>query len=64
VSQERDLGSRAAPVPQVSAVIVNWNRLQDVLSAVRSVRACDYPQDRIEVVVVDNASDDGSAPHG
>ena len=47
--------------PSLSAVIVNWNRLHDVLAAIRSLRKVDYPKHRLEIVVVDNGSTDGSA---
>lgn len=47
--------------PVLSAVIVNWNRMQDVLAALRSLRRVDYPQHQLEILVVDNGSTDGSA---
>lgn len=45
--------------PLVSVVIVTWNRKADLLEAVRSVYDQSYPN--VEVVVVDNASSDGTA---
>jgi GT2 family glycosyltransferase len=45
--------------PLVSVVIVTWNRKADVLEAVESVYTQRYPH--VEVVVVDNASTDGTA---
>jgi GT2 family glycosyltransferase len=46
-------------VPDVSVIIVNWNRLDDTLKGLRYLRF----QDDVwyEVVVVDNGSTDGSA---
>ena len=44
--------------PNVSIIIVNWNRREDVIECLESVRRLDYPNCRI--VVVDNASTDGS----
>ena len=49
----------AAPaLPRVSVIIVNWNRLDDVLMNLRFLRKLDYPD--VEVIVVDNGSTDGS----
>lgn len=45
--------------PPVSIVIVTWNRRDDVLESVRSIYEQDYPD--FEVIVVDNASTDGTA---
>ena len=45
--------------PLVSIIIVTWNRKDDVLESVRSVYVQDYPE--FEVIVVDNASTDGTA---
>lgn len=42
----------------VSVVIVNFNRLDDLRQALLSVQHQDYPD--VEVIVVDNASQDGS----
>jgi len=44
----------------VLAVLVNFNRRDLVLDAVHSLRQCDYPADRLEIIVVDNGSTDGS----
>ena len=44
--------------PSVSVIIVNWNRLEDVL---RSVRILSRSREiGLEVIVVDNGSTDGS----
>lgn len=42
----------------VSVVIVNWNRRDDVLRAIGSL--CEQTHRHIEIIVVDNHSDDGS----
>lgn len=48
--------------PIVSVVIVNFRGTDDTISAVRGLRDdVDWPQDRLEIVVVENGSDDGSA---
>ncbi len=44
--------------PKVSAVILNWNSLDDTVECLNSLRKVDYPN--LEVIVVDNASSDGS----
>lgn len=44
--------------PQVCVIILNWNGKEDTLHCLRSLQEVDYP--RYQVVVVDNASDDGS----
>jgi len=46
--------------PDLSVCIVNWNTRQDLEEALRSVSASD-PELDLEVIVVDNASRDGSA---
>ena len=45
--------------PRLAAVVLNYRTPQDALLAVRSLQASRRPVD--EIVVVDNASDDGSA---
>ncbi len=45
--------------PRVSVIIVNWNRLDDVLMNLRHLRRLDYAGD-VETIVVDNGSSDGS----
>lgn len=44
--------------PLVSIVIATWNRRQDVLDTIRSIYDQDYS--RFEIIVVDNASMDGT----
>ena len=50
----------ARPLPRVSAIIVTWNRRDLVLAAIESLLNCDYPRERLEIIVVDNGSTDGS----
>jgi GT2 family glycosyltransferase len=45
----------------VSVVIVNYRGADDTIECLSSLRSLDWPQDRMQVVVVDNASGDGSA---
>jgi GT2 family glycosyltransferase len=44
--------------PRVAAIVVNWNRRDDLLRCVASLAASDYPA--LTIVVVDNASTDDS----
>ena len=44
--------------PTIAVVVVNWNSRDDVLAALRSLRAQTDPD--VQVVVVDNGSTDGS----
>lgn len=56
-------------LPRVSIVILNWNGKHHLEPCFKTLRELDYPEDRYEVVLVDNGSDDGSqaevrAKHG
>lgn len=44
--------------PKVSIITLNWKRLNDILECLTSLTRMDYPH--YEIIVVDNASDDGS----
>ncbi|ADU27070.1 glycosyltransferase [Ethanoligenens harbinense] len=46
--------------PSVSIVIVNLNGLRHLDECFKSIQRLDYPKDKIEVVLVDNGSKDGS----
>jgi len=46
-------------LPIVAVVVVNWNRRDDTLACLASLQRSDYP--RLDVIVVDNGSSDGSA---
>ena len=47
------------PAPRVFAIILNWNDFDDTYECVNSLRTVDYP--RLDIVLVDNNSSDGSA---
>jgi GT2 family glycosyltransferase len=51
---------RIAAGPSIAILVVTRNRHRDLLEALAGVVALDYPPDRLEVIVVDNASDDGT----
>ena len=46
--------------PRVSVVIVNYRSADHTLAAVEGLRGLDWPPDRLQIVVVDNDSGDGS----
>ena len=46
--------------PLVSVVLVNYKGASDTLEAIAGIRGLDWPADALEIVVVDNASGDGS----
>ena len=48
--------------PKVSVVFLAYNRREEVATSLTKVlEELDYPQDRLEIIVVDNASTDGTA---
>lgn len=50
-----------AAKPRVAALVVTWNRRADLERCLRAIAAQTYPAARLDVVVVDNASTDGTA---
>lgn len=59
VNGERDLVRNDNPLPLVSAVIVTYNSCDDIAACLDALLASDWP--RLEIIVVDNASVDGTA---
>jgi len=49
-----------AEMPSVSVIIVNYNGKEYLETCLRSLQALDYPAGKLEVIVVDNSSTDGS----
>jgi GT2 family glycosyltransferase len=47
-------------MPHVSVILVNYRGAEDTLEAISHLRQVDWPADLLEIVVVDNASGDGS----
>src|SRR5436190_12790036 len=64
MSPEPDLPvvARIAPGerPTVSVVVLNYNGLKHLEACFRSLLALEYPADRLELMLVDNGSSDGS----
>jgi GT2 family glycosyltransferase len=52
--------SGAGAPPRLAVLVVTRNRRGDVLEALAAVAALDYPLERMEVLVADNGSDDGT----
>lgn len=50
-------------LPSVRAVVLNYNGGDLVVRCVESLRKTDWPADRLDIVVIDNASTDGSGEH-
>jgi GT2 family glycosyltransferase len=48
------------PLPFVSFVIVNYNGIQYLKECLEPIRDLDYPQKRVEIIMVDNCSTDQS----
>ena len=48
------------PHPRVRLVVLNYNGGEHVVCCVEHLERLDWPADRLEIVVVDNASSDGS----
>ena len=52
----------ATPTPGlVSVVLVNFRGADDTIAAIGYLGELDWPRDRLEIVVVENASGDDSA---
>jgi GT2 family glycosyltransferase len=50
-------------LPSISVVILNFNGLRYLDRCLRSALALDYPADRLEIVLCDNGSQDGSSEY-
>lgn len=54
-------GTSVNEKPKILIIIVTWNKKRYVLDLLKSVNALDYPRHALDVLVVDNASQDGTA---
>lgn len=50
-----------ASAPRVAVLVVTRNRRREVLASLAGVAALDHPADRLEVLVLDNGSEDGTS---
>lgn len=53
--------SPPSPTPTVRVIVLNWNAADLTSRCVRSIEASEWPADALDLVIVDNASIDGSA---
>ena len=53
----------SARYPNVSIIILTYNGLRFIDGLMTSLRDQSYPRDRMEIIVVDNGSDDGTADY-
>lgn len=49
-------------VPFVSIVVLAWNQCDFTVECLASLQQIDYPADRLQIIVVDNGSNDDTAP--
>ena len=56
-------GATAVAWPSVSMVVTNYNGLQHLSACFDTLERLEYPRDRLEVVMVDDGSTDGSAAY-
>ena len=53
--------SRTAHTPRVAIIVPCWNEEHTVAATAQSLLALDYPADKLEVILVDDGSSDGTA---
>ncbi len=61
ISQVSIVPLEAPDLPIIAVGIVTFNRRMEVCRLLDQVRSLHYPQDRLQVFVVDNASEDGTS---
>ena len=54
-------GHHSSFAPETSVIVLNYNGLEHLETCFRSLAALNYPAERLELVLVDNGSTDGSA---
>lgn len=47
--------------PKVAVILLNWNNLSDTLQCLEQLQRLDYPQACLEIIIIDNGSNDDSA---
>lgn len=57
------VGHRATRAPNVAVLMVTWNRKEMVAQVLEDLSRQSFPADRMDVVVCDNASTDGTLEH-
>lgn len=61
-AREQASTAGAAP-PRVAVICVTWNRKKDVSNQLAALARQTYPRERMDVVVIDNSSTDGTLDH-
>ncbi len=59
-------GVRVLPeqgLPEVSVIVLNWNGKDHLRECLRSLESLDYPPEKLEILVLDNGSTDGSVDY-
>jgi len=51
------------PLPPIAVIIPTLNEEHGILSKLEDMECCDYPGDRMKVIVVDGGSEDGTVEH-
>ena len=49
-------------LPSVSIIVAARNEEASILSCMKSLSELDYPEDKLEIILVDDNSDDGAPP--
>lgn len=56
-------GAGSSNWPTVTLIVLNYNGMEHLPACFNSLRDLDYPPDRLELMIVDNASGDGSVDY-
>jgi GT2 family glycosyltransferase/glycosyltransferase involved in cell wall biosynthesis len=59
-SEQSKIQNPKSKIPTVSVVVLNYNGLRHLETCFTSLLSLDYPKDRLELLLVDNGSADGS----
>ena len=52
---------RTGPPPSITVIVPTYNEISNIVPRLENIAVCDYPRDRLQVIVVDSASPDGTA---
>ncbi len=63
MEEQTSSGTPIEALPPISIVIPSFNGLEHLKTCLSSLRKLDYPRDRLEIIVVDNASTDDSVAY-
>ncbi len=55
-----DNGDAGVAAPSIAVIVVTWNRKHDASNILAALARQDYPRQRMDVIVVDNCSTDGT----